>query len=68
MSRGADFSTATNRAYAMLSFMVQRQAAMLSFIDLFRIMGAIFLITIPFIALAKSPRLRGARPARNRAD
>jgi DHA2 family multidrug resistance protein len=63
IGRGVDPSTAAGRAYAILSYMVQRQAAMLAFIDVFRILGALFILLIPLIWLAKRPRLRKEGPA-----
>jgi DHA2 family multidrug resistance protein len=58
MARGSDLVTATRRSYAMLFAMVERQSAMLSFIDVFRLLGAIFLVIIPLVWLMKSPRVR----------
>ncbi len=43
MAAGADAVTATNRAYAALFGMVQRQAAMVSFVGLFQLLGVLFL-------------------------
>ena len=43
IARGADAVTATQRAYAAAFGMVQQQAAMLSFIDGFRLLGMLFL-------------------------
>ena len=42
MARGADITTATQRAYAALFGMVQQQASMVSFVGLFRLLGVIF--------------------------
>ena len=39
MAAGADAVTATKRAYAALFGMVQRQAAMVSFVGLFQLLG-----------------------------
>ena len=58
MGRGVDVTTATSRSYALAFYMVQRQAAMRSFIDVFRLLGGIFVLILPLILLAKSPRLR----------
>jgi DHA2 family multidrug resistance protein len=60
---GADAATASQRSYGMIFGMVQRQAAMMAFVDVFRIMAAIFLIIVPFIWIAKQPRLR--KPGNN---
>jgi hypothetical protein len=36
--------------------LVQRQAALLSFIDAFRIMGLIFIVVIPLVFLMRRPK------------
>ena len=54
-------STATNRAYAAMFGMVQRQAAMVSFVGLFQLLGIMFLLLLPLVLLMKRPA-RGAAP------
>jgi DHA2 family multidrug resistance protein len=61
MAAGADITTATNRAYAALFGTVQQQAAMSSFVQLFRLLGIIFLVLLPLILLMRRPRA-GAGP------
>jgi len=56
MAAGADITTATQRAYAALFGAVQQQAYMVSFVQLFRLLGGIFLLLIPLILLMKRPR------------
>ena len=56
IASGADPVTATQRAYAALFGMVQRQAAMVSFVDLFRLLGLIFLLLLPLVLLMRRPR------------
>jgi MFS transporter, DHA2 family, multidrug resistance protein len=56
MAAGADITTATQRAYAALFGTVQQQAYMVSFVQLFRLLGGIFLLLIPLILLMKRPR------------
>jgi len=56
MAAGADITTATERAYAALWGAVQQQAYMVSFVQLFRLLGVIFLLLIPLILLMKRPR------------
>ena len=63
MAAGADPVTATNRAYAGLFGLVQRQAAMVSFVGLFQLLGWIFIAMVPLILLMKRPRRAGAPPA-----
>jgi len=60
MAAGADMVTATNRAYAALFGMISRQAAMVSFVGLFELLGFIFLALIPLVLLMKRPG--GGRP------
>ena len=62
MAAGADVTTATERAYAALYGMVQQQAAMLAFIDGFKLLAVVFLVLVPFVALMKKPQHHG-RPA-----
>jgi DHA2 family multidrug resistance protein len=57
--RGADAATATRRAYDALSGMVQRQAAMLSFNQVFWLMGMLFLLMLPLVFLMRRPARRG---------
>ncbi|HUK88544.1 MAG TPA: DHA2 family efflux MFS transporter permease subunit [Terriglobales bacterium] len=56
MAQGADMVTATQRAYGALFGMVVRQAAMLSFVDVFRLLGILFLLALPLILLMRRPR------------
>ncbi len=63
IERGADPVTATQQAYAALYGMVQRQAAMLAFLDTFRAMAMIFLVLLPFLLLIRRPRHRGGPAA-----
>ena len=55
MSRGSDPATATQQAYQSLFLMVQRQAAMLSFIDIYWLLGWLFLLLIPLVFIMKRP-------------
>jgi DHA2 family multidrug resistance protein len=56
MAAGADTVTATNRAYAAMFGMVQRQASIVSFVTLFQWLGIVFLVLLPLILLMKRPR------------
>jgi DHA2 family multidrug resistance protein len=56
LARGADLVTATERSYAALFGMVQRQAAMLAFLDVFRLLAVLFLVMIPLVVLMRRPR------------
>ena len=56
VAAGADPVTASQRATAAVFGMVQRQASMLSFVELFRGLGVVFLLLVPLVLLMKRPR------------
>ena len=56
MAAGSDPVTASQRAYAAMFGMVQRQAMMVSFVDVFRLLGTMFLLLLPLILLMKRPK------------
>jgi len=60
MAAGADAVTATNRAYAAIEGIVQRQAAMVAFVGLFELLGIVFFAMLPLVLLMRRPR--GAPP------
>jgi DHA2 family multidrug resistance protein len=62
LSQGSSFTVATQQAYAAISGMVHRQAAMIAFIDVTRLLGVIFIAVIPLVFIMKRPR-SGAPPA-----
>ncbi len=55
IARGSDPVTAAAQAHAAAFGMVQQQAAMLSFIDAFKILGGIFIVITPFVWLMRRP-------------
>jgi DHA2 family multidrug resistance protein len=59
MAAGNDVVTATNRAYAILFGMVQRQATMVSFVGIFQLLGVLFLLLVPLVLLMKRPERAG---------
>jgi DHA2 family multidrug resistance protein len=63
LASGSDSVTATERAYAAVFGTIQRQAAMVSFVDLFRLLGMIFLLLLPLVLLMRRPRSRAAAAA-----
>jgi len=63
MAGGADPVTASRRAYAAMFGMVERQASMVAFIELFRLLGIIFLLMLPLLFLMKRPQSRGQATA-----
>jgi DHA2 family multidrug resistance protein len=60
---GSDWSTATRRAQAELYATVQQQASLLSFMEVFRLMGLLFLAAIPLIWLMRRVKENGEAPA-----
>jgi DHA2 family multidrug resistance protein len=64
MLKGSDPATASHRAFGALYGLVQQQAAMLSFVEAFKVMAVIFLAMIPMVILLKDPKHnRGTHPA-----
>jgi MFS transporter, DHA2 family, multidrug resistance protein len=57
--RGSDAVTATHRAYDALFGLVQQQAAMLSFNQVFFLLGMLFLLMLPLVFLMRRPSGRG---------
>ena len=58
-AHGADPTTAASQGYAALFGIVERQASILSFVTVFRILAVIFLAMVPLILLMRRPP-RGA--------
>jgi DHA2 family multidrug resistance protein len=56
--RGANTATATRRAYDAIWGMVQQQAAMLSFNQVFWLLGMLFLLMLPLVFLMRRPARR----------
>ena len=61
IASGSDAYTATQRAYGAVFGAVQRQASMVAFVDVFRLLGIIFLLLLPLVLLMRRPR--GRAPA-----
>ena len=59
---GADWTTATHQAQAELYAMVQQQASLLSFIEVFRLMGILFFAVIPLMLLMRRGTEKGEAP------
>jgi MFS transporter, DHA2 family, multidrug resistance protein len=53
---GSDPTSATQRAYATMFGMVQQQAAMLSYLDVFFLLAVMFLALLPLIFIMKKPK------------
>jgi DHA2 family multidrug resistance protein len=62
IAAGSDAVTATERTYAALHGILFREASMVSFVMLFRLLGVIFLVLVPLVAIMSRPRA-GAAPA-----
>ena len=60
LAAGSDPTTATNRAYAAMFGMVQRQATMVSFVGIFQLLGVLFIALVPLVLLMKRPKHQGA--------
>jgi MFS transporter, DHA2 family, multidrug resistance protein len=58
IAKGADVFTAKQEAIKLMEYSVTRQAAVLSYMDVFMFVGVLFLVCIPFILMAK-----GKKPA-----
>jgi DHA2 family multidrug resistance protein len=62
MSRGMDSATATKQAYAGVFGMVQQQASMMAYIDVFFLLSIMFLVCLPLILIMKKPPKGGGGP------
>jgi len=62
MAAGSDAVTATNRAYAAMFGLLQRQATMVSFVGIFQLLGILFIALIPLIMLMKRPQRAAPAP------
>jgi len=56
IAHGADSQLALRRAYGAIWGMVERQAAMVSFVDTFLAMALVFLLVLPLLLLMRKPR------------
>jgi DHA2 family multidrug resistance protein len=59
---GSDWATATHQAQATLYATVQQQASLLSFIEVFRLMGVLFFLVIPMMLLMRKSTGKDAAP------
>jgi DHA2 family multidrug resistance protein len=55
MGHGGDPAAAATQSYIALWGTVQRQSAMLAFVDTFRAMAIVFLLVLPFLFIMKRP-------------
>jgi hypothetical protein len=54
--RGGDPTLALHQAQKAIYGMLQQQAAMLSFVEAFKLMSLVFFCLIPFVALLRDPK------------
>jgi len=59
VSAGSGVAQAAEQAHGLLLNTVQRQSAMLAFVDNFKMLGVVFLAVIPILMLLKKPRSGG---------
>jgi DHA2 family multidrug resistance protein len=59
VSAGATVANAGAQAQGMIYGTIQRQAAMLSFLDDFKILGVVFFAIVPVLLLMRKPKMRG---------
>jgi DHA2 family multidrug resistance protein len=62
---GVDGVTARHKAGAMIYGTLQQQAALLSYVDVFHIMGILFLAVIPLVFVMRRPRRQFSPPLKN---
>ncbi len=55
LAAGSDGYTATQRAYGAMFGLVQRQASMVSFVEIFQLLGFIFIVLMPLTFLMRRP-------------
>jgi DHA2 family multidrug resistance protein len=63
IAQGADAATATGRAYEALWGTINRQAAMLSYNEVFFVLALIFLAMAPLVLMMRKPKRGGAMMA-----
>jgi DHA2 family multidrug resistance protein len=59
LASGSDPVTSSDRALAAMAGLVHRQASIVSFVEIFRLLGLMFLLLIPLVLLMKRPTGRG---------
>jgi DHA2 family multidrug resistance protein len=59
VARGADLATAADQARVAIFAMVQREAMMVSFTDVFRLLALLFVAMLPLVLLMRSPKRGG---------
>jgi DHA2 family multidrug resistance protein len=62
VAAGSSMAEAGSQAIGRLYGTVQRQAAMLAFLDDFKMLGVVFLVVIPALVLMRKPKMKGNVP------
>jgi DHA2 family multidrug resistance protein len=62
IAAGSSLTRANEQAHGLLLNDVQRQSAMLAFVDNFKMLGVVFFAVIPILLMLKKPKSRGASP------
>ena len=57
-AKGETFNEALKKAYQVLDFQVMKQSAILSYMDIFMFLAALFLICIPFVLFVKDGKTK----------
>jgi hypothetical protein len=57
LAHGSSAAQAATQARGMLMNLIQRQAAMLAFLDNFKLLGVIFFAIIPIFFLMRRPKM-----------
>jgi len=62
VAAGSTAAHANAQAHGMVYGTIQRQAAMLAFLDDFKMLGIVFFAVIPVLLLMRKPKVRGGLP------
>jgi MFS transporter, DHA2 family, multidrug resistance protein len=62
VAAGSTAAHANAQAHGMVYGTIQRQAAMLAFLDNFKMLGIVFFAVIPILLLMRKPQVRGGLP------
>ncbi len=57
VAAGSSMAHATSQAQTMIYNTMQRQAAMMAFIDNFKMLGVVFFAVIPILLMMRKPRV-----------
>jgi DHA2 family multidrug resistance protein len=60
MSKGVSSDAAIKSSYSAMDHIVTKQAAVLSYMDVFFYLGVIFLICVPFVLMVKGNKKTAA--------